>query len=67
MYVALTGSLGYVLYLVIELLLSFLQITQGLKWLVRTMSDIETQSVSIERIDEYTHLESEVSLTLQVF
>ncbi|BFZ22961.1 hypothetical protein BsWGS_26000 [Bradybaena similaris] len=32
------------------------QITQALKWLVRTMSDIETNIVSVERVQEYTQL-----------
>jgi ATP-binding cassette subfamily C (CFTR/MRP) protein 1 len=36
-----------------------LQITQALKWLVRTMSDIETNVVSVERVQEYTQLVQE--------
>ncbi|CAL1544371.1 unnamed protein product, partial [Lymnaea stagnalis] len=30
-----------------------LQITQALKWLVRSMSDLETNVVSVERVQEY--------------
>ncbi|GFO14038.1 canalicular multispecific organic anion transporter 1 [Plakobranchus ocellatus] len=36
-----------------------LQITQALKWLVRTMSDIETNVVSVERVQEYLHVPQE--------
>ncbi|CAF3803663.1 unnamed protein product [Adineta steineri] len=36
-----------------------MQITQSLNWLVRMTSDIETNIVSVERIDEYAKLQSE--------
>ncbi|GFR66633.1 LOW QUALITY PROTEIN: multidrug resistance-associated protein 1 [Elysia marginata] len=38
-----------------------LQITQALKWLVRTMSDIETNVVSVERVEEYLHVPQEAA------
>ena len=38
----------------------FVQITENLNWLVRMTSDLETQIVSVERIAEYTEIESEV-------
>ncbi|CAG5116009.1 unnamed protein product, partial [Candidula unifasciata] len=38
-----------------------LQITQALKWLVRTMSDIETNVVSVERVQEYSQLVQEAA------
>ena len=37
-----------------------LQITQTLKWLVRTVSDLETNVVSVERLHEYSQLKPEV-------
>lgn len=36
-----------------------LSVTQTLNWLVRTTSEIETNIVSVERIDEYCNIESE--------
>jgi ATP-binding cassette, subfamily C (CFTR/MRP), member 1 len=36
-----------------------MQITQALNWLVRMASDIETNIVSVERINEYAELKSE--------
>lgn len=36
-----------------------MQITQSLNWLVRMASDVETNIVSVERIDEYTQLQPE--------
>ncbi|KAI8747945.1 multidrug resistance-associated protein 1 [Biomphalaria glabrata] len=36
-----------------------LQITQALKWLVRSMSDLETNVVSVERVKEYSHVVQE--------
>lgn len=36
-----------------------MQITQSLNWLVRMASDIETNIVSVERINEYTELTPE--------
>ncbi|GFS09919.1 multidrug resistance-associated protein 1 [Elysia marginata] len=36
-----------------------LNITENLNWLVRMTSDLETQIVSVERIVEYTQIESE--------
>ncbi|CAF0918354.1 unnamed protein product [Adineta ricciae] len=36
-----------------------MQITQTLNWLVRMASDVETNIVSVERIDEYTQLSLE--------
>ena len=36
-----------------------MQITQSLNWLVRMASDVETNIVSVERIDEYTQLTPE--------
>ncbi|XP_048238817.1 multidrug resistance-associated protein 1-like [Haliotis rufescens] len=36
-----------------------LQITQSLKWLVRTLSDLETNIVSVERVKEYSDLDTE--------
>jgi ABC-type multidrug transport system fused ATPase/permease subunit len=36
-----------------------MQITQSLNWLVRMTSDIETNIVSVERINEYAKLKSE--------
>ncbi|PVD37039.1 hypothetical protein C0Q70_04032 [Pomacea canaliculata] len=36
-----------------------LQITQALKWLVRTVSDLETNIVSVERVQEYSELKTE--------
>lgn len=41
-------------------LLVFLQITQTLNWLVRMMSEVETNIVAVERINEYINLENEV-------
>ncbi|XP_055958232.1 ATP-binding cassette sub-family C member 3-like [Patella vulgata] len=38
-----------------------LQITSSLKWLVRTLSDLETNIVSVERVKEYSELKSEGS------
>lgn len=38
-----------------------LQITHSLNSLVRTSSDLETNIVAVERIDEYAQLESEAS------
>ena len=38
------------------------QVTDGLNWLVRMTSDLETNMVSVERIKEYTETDSEVSL-----
>ncbi|RUS86781.1 hypothetical protein EGW08_005441, partial [Elysia chlorotica] len=38
-----------------------LQITQALKWLVRTMSDIETNVVSVERVEQYLHVPQEAA------
>jgi len=37
------------------------QVTDGLNWLVRMTSDLETNMVSVERIKEYTETDSEVS------
>ena len=37
------------------------QITANLNWLVRMLSDLETQVVSVERVKEYTELDTEVS------
>jgi len=36
-----------------------MQITQALNWLVRMATDIETNIVSVERINEYAKLKSE--------
>jgi len=36
-----------------------MQITQTLNWLVRMATDIETNIVSVERINEYAKLKSE--------
>jgi ABC-type multidrug transport system fused ATPase/permease subunit len=36
-----------------------MQITQSLNWLVRMTSDIETNIVSVERINEYAELKGE--------
>jgi ABC-type multidrug transport system fused ATPase/permease subunit len=36
-----------------------MQITQSLNWFVRMASDIETNIVSVERINEYAKLKSE--------
>jgi ABC-type multidrug transport system fused ATPase/permease subunit len=36
-----------------------MQITQSLNWLVRMTSDIETNIVSVERINEYAELQPE--------
>ena len=36
-----------------------MQITQALNWLVRMASDIETNIVSVERINEYAELKPE--------
>jgi ABC-type multidrug transport system fused ATPase/permease subunit len=36
-----------------------MQITQTLNWLVRMTSDIETNIVSVERINEYSQLKPE--------
>lgn len=36
-----------------------MQITQSLNWLVRMASDIETNIVSVERINEYAELTPE--------
>lgn len=41
-------------------LLVFLQITQTLNWLVRMTSEIETNIVAVERINEYIKVENEV-------
>lgn len=38
-----------------------MQISQSLNWLVRMASDIETNIVSVERVDEYSQLQSEAS------
>ncbi|ESO91182.1 hypothetical protein LOTGIDRAFT_153611 [Lottia gigantea] len=39
-----------------------LQITAALKWLVRTISDLETNIVSVERVKEYTDITTEAPL-----
>lgn len=41
-------------------LLVFLQITQTLNWLVRMTSEVETNIVAVERINEYINVENEV-------
>ncbi|XP_046577437.1 multidrug resistance-associated protein 1-like [Haliotis rubra] len=41
-----------------------LQITGNLNWLVRMVSDVETQVVSVERVDQYSHIESEAEWSL---
>lgn len=41
--------------------LSF-QITTNLSWLVRMVSDLETQVVSVERVKEYTEIATEVCM-----
>lgn len=38
----------------------FQQITTNLNWLVRMLSDLETQVVSVERVKEYSELSTEV-------
>jgi ABC-type multidrug transport system fused ATPase/permease subunit len=38
-----------------------MQITQSLNWLVRMTSDIETNIVSVERINEYAELTPEAA------
>ena len=35
--------------------------TGNLNWLVRMTSDLETQVVSVERVKEYTEIDTEVS------
>ncbi|CAF0847568.1 unnamed protein product, partial [Didymodactylos carnosus] len=40
---------------------SAMLVTQALNWLVRMTSDIETNIVSVERIDEYCQLQSEAA------
>lgn len=37
-----------------------LQISDSLTWMVRQMSELETNIVSVERVKEYSELESEV-------
>ncbi|KAK3738617.1 hypothetical protein RRG08_040275 [Elysia crispata] len=44
-----------------------LNITENLNWLVRMTSDLETQIVSVERIAEYTEIESEAAWENDVF
>lgn len=36
-----------------------LSVTQTLNWLIRTYSEIETNIISVERVDEYMNLPSE--------
>lgn len=42
-----------------------LQVTQALNWLVRMMSDVETNIVAVERIKEYTETEQEAPWEIQ--
>ncbi|XP_055945271.1 multidrug resistance-associated protein 1-like isoform X2 [Argiope bruennichi] len=45
---------------VVGLIITYsLTVTDALKWFVRTNSELENKSISIERIDEYCHLEPE--------
>ena len=39
-----------------------MKITDDLKWFVRMNSELEDKSISVERVDEYCHLESEVRI-----
>ncbi|XP_037050766.1 multidrug resistance-associated protein 1-like isoform X2 [Bradysia coprophila] len=41
-----------------------LQITEGLNWLVRSISTLETESVSVERVKEYSQVTSEAQWTI---
>lgn len=41
--------------------LTSLQMAGNLTWMVRQMSDLETNIVSVERLKEYSELESEVN------
>uniref|UniRef100_A0A2C9KCN4 ABC transporter domain-containing protein n=1 Tax=Biomphalaria glabrata TaxID=6526 RepID=A0A2C9KCN4_BIOGL len=54
---------------IVPLLLAYLaiQITQALKWLVRSMSDLETNVVSVERVKEYSHVVQEVGPLVYIF
>lgn len=41
-----------------------LQITEGLNWLVRSISALETETVSVERIKEYSQIKPEAQWTI---
>ena len=38
------------------------QVTQTFNWMVRMTSEMESNIVAVERIEEYTNVEQEVSL-----
>lgn len=40
-----------------------LQVTESLTWLVRTLSQLETETVSVERVKEYSEIKSEAEWT----
>ncbi|CCE62252.1 hypothetical protein TPHA_0C00960 [Tetrapisispora phaffii CBS 4417] len=42
-----------------------LQVTQSLNWIVRMTVDVESNIVSVERIEEYSHLPSEAPLIIE--
>lgn len=46
-------------------MLSSLQITAYLNWLVRMSSDLETNIVAVERVKEYAEMEKEVHGVVQ--
>jgi len=51
-------SQSYLILLIV--LIMFGKVTGALNWIVRTSTDLETNIVSVERVNEYCELESEV-------